>query len=297
MTDLSHPRRPTDLAGMKEVMSRYGTQESHDAGLAYRADPSDVFISPYAKCGTTWMQQIVHGLRTGGSMAFDEITAVVPWLEMARDLGIDPKADPVAAPKAFKSHLTYDAIPKGGRYIIVFRDPKDACLSLFRFFEGWFFEAGSISLETFATEHYLARKESGYWAHMASWLRQRDRETVLLLCFEDLKQDLPAAVRRVAAFLDLPKEGPVYDIALRQAGFDFMKAHDRQFDDHLLRDIWDRRAGLPADGSATKVSEGKSGSGKPLLSADIQALFDARWRETITEEFGIPDYAALRDFL
>jgi len=32
------------------------------------------------KCGTTWMQQIVHGLRTRGSMDFNEITRVVPFL-------------------------------------------------------------------------------------------------------------------------------------------------------------------------------------------------------------------------
>jgi hypothetical protein len=32
--------------------------ESMERGLAYQPQPSDLFISPYAKCGTTWVQQI-----------------------------------------------------------------------------------------------------------------------------------------------------------------------------------------------------------------------------------------------
>lgn len=288
------PRRPTDLTGMKAALSRYGTQEGYERGLAYSPAASDVFISPYAKCGTTWMQQIVHGLRTGGSMDFDEITAAVPWLEMAHDMGLDPQTPQAGEFKAFKSHLAYDQIPKGARYIVVIRDPKDACLSLYRFFEGWFFEAGAIDFNTFAMDHYLAREANGYWHHAASWWRESGRDEVLLLCFEDMKQDLPSAVRNVATFIGCPTAGPAFDIALEQAGFAFMKAHDRQFDDHLLRDLWDERAGLPSDGIATKVSEGGAGKAKPLMSAETQAAFDRRWQETMGLEFGLVDYAALR---
>lgn len=40
--------------------------ESVERGLAYQPQPSDLFISPYAKCGTTWVQQIVHACARGG---------------------------------------------------------------------------------------------------------------------------------------------------------------------------------------------------------------------------------------
>ena len=35
-------------------------------------DPG-VIITPFAKCGTTWLQQMVHSLRTGGDLDFDDI--------------------------------------------------------------------------------------------------------------------------------------------------------------------------------------------------------------------------------
>ena len=37
---------------------------------------------------------------------------------------------------AFKSHLSYDLVPKGCRYIVSLRDPKDALVSAYRFM-GW----------------------------------------------------------------------------------------------------------------------------------------------------------------
>ncbi len=269
------------------------TEESLRRGLSYKPRASDVFISPYAKCGTTWMQQIVHGLRTGGSMAFDEITEVVPWLELAHDMEWDVNDDQVAHPRAFKSHLRWDEIPKGGRYIVVLRDPVDAMISLFRFLEGWRFEAGTVSIEDFA-EYYIERPDSdGYWGHLSSWWRERDREDILLLSFEGLKADLAAAVGRVAEFIGVPDDPDLRALATRQASFEFMKAHGRQFDDHLQRAYRDAACGLPPDGVATKVSTGRVGAGKPLVNKKLRAKLDTRWQDVMEAEFGLASYADL----
>ena len=139
-------KRATSVPEMLELLKNLGTPEGNQAGLAYQPDPTDIFITTPAKCGTTWMQQIVHGLRTRGSMDFDEITRVVPWIEMAADMGIDIHAPQAAQPRAFKTHRTLSDVPKGGKYIIVVRDPKDALLSHYHFFNGWFFEKDSISI-------------------------------------------------------------------------------------------------------------------------------------------------------
>jgi hypothetical protein len=40
----------------------------------YEPQPGDVFITSWAKCGTTMMQQMFHQLRTGGDMDFDDIS-------------------------------------------------------------------------------------------------------------------------------------------------------------------------------------------------------------------------------
>ena len=283
-------RRARTIAEL-DAIEGFSTEEGERIGRTYRPDPTDIFISPYSKCGTTWMQQIVHGLRSGGSMNFSEVTEVVPWLELAHDMGADVHAPQVAAPRAFKSHLTWDEIPKGGRYIVVFRDPVDAMLSLYRFFEGWWFEAGSISVDAFA-DYYLQRG-GDYWEHAASWLRQRGRDDVLLVTFEEMKRNLPGVVDRVADFMG-GYDAATRAIATEQAGFDFMKRHGSQFDDHLVRQTRDAACGLPPGGSATKVASGKTGG---QISDDIRRRFEERWQEMIAQEFGLPTYSALDEAL
>lgn len=56
--------RPASLTEWQERTQLIGPllAESAQYGLAYQPQPSDLFISPFAKCGTTWVQQIVHGL-------------------------------------------------------------------------------------------------------------------------------------------------------------------------------------------------------------------------------------------
>jgi hypothetical protein len=281
--------RPRTIAEMQICLQGFATEESVRRGLAYKPHATDVFISPYSKCGTTWMQQIVHGLRSGGSMDFDEITEVTPWVELAHDMGWGIDAPQIARPHVFKSHLDWHDIPKGGRYIVVLRDPVDAMVSLYNFFDGWFFERGSIPVSDFAG-YYLDRgKSQNYWGHACSWWAQREAENILLVCFEHMKQNLPATVGRVANFLDASITPQTRALAAEQAGFEFMKRHERQFDDHLVREARDPACGLPPGGDASKVIQGKSGAGKAMISDAILQEFDTRWRDTMGR-LGVSSY-------
>ena len=287
------PRRPTTLAGYRRVSARYTTAEAMRRGLAFRPRPSDVFIATYAKAGTTWMQQIVHGLRTAGAMDFAEITEAVPWIEVAYDLGIDPGAEQAAWPRAFKTHLAWHDVPKGGRYIVVFRDPRAVAVSLYRFLAGWMFDPDGISLATFLRQEFAAGGAGDdYWRNTLSWWQVRERQDVLPLIYEDMDARLPQVVARVARFIGLGPSPQVLEIATRQARFDFMKAHAGRFDDNLLRRHRDRVAGLPDDGESNKVANGRSGEQR--LGGDLLRLLAQRWQDGIARHGGPADYAALR---
>ena len=133
-------------------------------------------------------------------MDFDDISRVVPWIETARLVGLDLDAPQRAEPRGFKSHLAYDAIPKGAKYVVSLRDPKDALVSMYRFMEGWFFEPGAVSIEDFARA--LDASATSYWKHLLSWWAVRDDPNVLVFTYEAMIAD-PAATsagwRRSAA--------------------------------------------------------------------------------------------------
>jgi hypothetical protein len=291
-------KRPTTLEAYRAASAGFATEEGIARGLTFRPRPSDVFIATYAKAGTTWMQQIVHGLRTSGSMDFGEITEVVPWIELAADLDLDPEAEQPGWPRAYKTHLTWPDVPKGGRYIAIVRHPYDVALSLFRFMEGWFFETGSIDLATFIREDFLQeRRTEDYWHHVLSWWQVRQRDDVLFLTYEGMRRDLPGTVARVAGFIGLAPDGAHVEVATRQAGFDFMKRHAGHFDDHLVREKRDAACGLPPGGDSSKVREGGSGGGRDALSPELRTLLDAAWHERVTPATGLNGYEALEAVL
>ncbi len=290
--------RPRSLEQMFSRMAGFSTQESRQQGLAFCPRETDIFISPFSKCGTTWLQQIVNSLRTGGSMEFDEITEVVPWLEMALDLGLDLDHEQPGFPRAFKSHLSWHEIPKGGKYIVAIRDPKDALVSLYRFFEGWWFEPGCISLSDFAEAIYMNRANPhNYWNHLSSWWEHRDDQEVLLLCYEDMKEDLGNAIVLIADFMQVELTQPLLQLVTEHASLDFMQAHKHQFDDHLLRNARDHVVGLPAGGDSSKVRTGRVGDHVSELTGELSRKMDAIWEESIKSRFGFSCYQDMRKSL
>ena len=256
--------RPTSLAAVVEQGKRRAfplMAESAEYGKGYQAQPTDLFISPYPKCGTTWLQQIVYGLKTYGDMAFDDISRVVPWLEMAQFFEMDLYAPQPGEFHTFKSHLTWDEIPKGGRYIVSFRNLKDALVSHYHFLDGWIWESGALSLSEYARtdaggrEAYMKGEELGdYWRHLCSWWEQRDNPNVLLLGYENMKQDLPGAVHKIAEFLELDCDPDLLALVVRQSSLDFMKAHEDKFDDHMMREALIKHGMLPPGGRGSTGS-------------------------------------------
>jgi hypothetical protein len=282
--------RPTTISEMLERMQNFSTPEGWQRGLDYKPAPTDVFIVTPPKCGTTWMQQIVHGLRTRGSMDFDEICRVVPWLNMAHDCGIDIDAPQVAHPRAFKTHLTLEETPKGGTYIVILRNPHDALISHY-YFEGFFFEKGSIDIETFAREYYFPRQ--AIFNHIkAMWERRRDAD-VLPLCFENMKMDLPHTVERVAEFIGIPLDDELREIVVRQSDIKFMQAHENQFEDHIIRKARSAAMRLPMDGQLSKVRDGQVGGAKLSVPEHIKKDLNDIWRNEITPKTGLRSYEDL----
>ncbi|WP_058553514.1 sulfotransferase domain-containing protein [Thiohalocapsa sp. ML1] len=288
--------RPDSVEAFLALLAE-GPDEPPAAPPGFRVRPDDVLIASCPKCGTTWLQQIVHGLRSGGAMDFEEISLVVPWIETAPMLGIDLNAPQVATPRAFKTHLTRNRLPDAGRKLFIVRDPQDALVSAYRFMRGVMFEPDAVDIAAFAEAYFLREGPvPRYWDHLRAWWPVRHHADVLFLCYEDLRHDLRGAVARIAAFCGIAADAALLDLATRQAGFDFMRAHARQFDDQpTLTAFMDLMRLPPA--RATKVRTGRAGDGGMELPAAVLERLAQRWREDIEAPLGIASYPVLRDTL
>jgi hypothetical protein len=256
--------------------------------------PSDVIIAPYSKCGTTWLQQTFHVLRTGGDADYDDISRVVPWIEMSSALGQDLNEEQRAQPRGFKSHLAYDAVPKGARYVISLREPKDALVSMYKFMEGWLIEPGTVSIEEFAAGWLMGSAGgSDYWDHLASWWNQRNNPNVLILSFAQMLHDPSGHIRRLADFCDIKLDDDLLALTLEKSSFHFMLDNKHQFDDAMMRALSEDRVGVPSGSDSAKVREGKVGSHLNLLPQAVADAVDAAWADRIPVEWELSDFAAV----
>jgi aryl sulfotransferase len=256
----------------------------------------DIVISTWAKSGTTWTQQIVSQLLFNGAEEM-EVAEMSPWL----DLRVPPKEMKLAALAAqthrrfMKTHLPLDALvysPKA-KYIYIGRDGRDVMWSMHNHWingnatiyaavndtpgrVGPPFERPPAS----ARDYFLTWLErdgypfSSFWENVRSWWAIRDLPNLLMLHFEDLKQDMPGEIRRIANFLDIPIDPATWPAILEHCSFDYMKTHGTK-SVPLGGAFWD-------GGAQTFIHKGTNGRWRDELStADCRA-----YEETARNELG-----------
>ena len=301
MTDSEAGRRPhsvEELGGM--LGSLAPTPEEIEAFRPLDPRPTDVVITPFGKCGTTMLQQMFHQLRMVQGQAtpepdldFDDISRVLPWIEMGVVIPeVDINAEQKADPRGFKSHLHYEGLPPGMRYLVSLRDPKEAYMSMYHFFEGWLFEPGTIEPEEFMPIWMTGGPSRvDYFAHLLSWWARRDAEDTLLMSYRWIIANKRETIRRLAAFCGLETSDAIIDAVEHATDRDYMLKHKRLFDDHLMRHMNHRKTGLPVVADSSKV-RGEGEKRVPIPEA-IAAEIDALWAERIMPVTGHADYAAL----
>lgn len=267
---------------------------ARDAAEPFVPAPTDVIISPYGKCGTTMLQQMFHTLRTRGDMDFDDISRVVPWIEMSPVLGIDLNSPQRAKPRGFKSHLSYKSVPKGARYVVSLRDPKDSFVSMFRFMEGWFLEPGTVPMEDFFEGWIKGRgpEGEGIWDHLLRWWEVRERSDVLLLSYRHVLRDPAGHIRRLADFAGIPLDEELLELTLEHTSRAYMLAHKDRFDDALMRGLSEKLGGLPGGSDSAKVRASTPSHGDELPPA-LSERMDEIWAERIAPELGFTSFAEL----
>ena len=77
---------------MKKKIKDFFPEEGARISLSFVPQPSDIIVTTSLKCGTTWMQQIVHQLRSGGDMDYEDISDVVPYIDLSYNCEVDLEA-------------------------------------------------------------------------------------------------------------------------------------------------------------------------------------------------------------
>ena len=252
--------------------------------------PDDIILATYAKSGTTWMQQIVGQILFDGAEGLN-LAAMSPWL----DLRVPPKEVKLAEVEAqahrrfLKTHLPVDALVFSpmAKYIYIGRDGRDMVWSLHnhhsRANEHWY---GALNdtpgrvgppigkPNPDQREYFLDWLENdgapfwSYWDNVRSWWAIRDLPNVLIVHFQDMKDDLPGEIARIAAFLGMNPDAETLRRITSHCTFDYMKAHADEVTP-LGGALWE-------GGGDSFIHKGTNGRWRDVLTAEDVAAYEAR---------------------
>jgi len=162
-----------------------------------------------------------------------------------------------------------------------------------------------LGINEFAKGFFLGKgSEAGnYWRHLLTWLPHFEDPNVLVLFFEDLKQELDTCVRRISQFSEGPGQTFPPEFvrkAAAQGTYAFMSRNATKFDDHVLKQAIERRHGYIISGQTDKVRKGGGQVGQGSrrdsgISESTRRQMDQRWKEIIHSRYSeLSDYQALR---
>jgi Sulfotransferase domain len=171
----------------------------HHPGRSLTIFPDDVFLVSFPKSGNTWTRFLIANLiHPEKPASFSNIHELIP----------DPEGtakrvfDRVPRPRIIKSHTCFN--PEYPRVIYVVRDPRDVALSQYHYHRKRRLIEDQYPMETFVAR-FLAGDTCSYgsWAeNVSTWLVTRKNDPrFLLLRYEDLIEDTPRELSKIAAFL------------------------------------------------------------------------------------------------
>ena len=261
----------------------------------------DIIVTTSYKSGTTWTQQILNWLLNGHLDPLPDLHQAMPWVD-ARFQGVD-KATLAAhvagltGRRSLKSHLPLDGLPyhSDSFYIIVGRDPRDVFMSLFNHYRSYTDNAfAALNAEEavgpplprcpddplalfrrWITEGWFEWESEGWpmWSnlhHTQTYWEYRDLPNFLFLHYNDMLADLEAAVRRIAAFVELEVSDDRIARTVAATTFANVKkqVEARSEDEDPSRFFFE-------GGMKTFFFKGTNGRWRDVLDAEALALYEA----------------------
>lgn len=217
------------------------TQEMVDTFPRLLARQDDIYISTYPKAGTTWTQEITWQIVHNGKIDYRPLDIRIPWIDSmiiplptmryrasTPDM-IEKMFESFPLPRVFKTHLTYDLVPKPRdhatqpRHIYVMRNPRDTAVSWYHHYS-WTYPETQPSWNEYFELYCKGEVFCGSWFHhVLSWWKHKDEENILFLKYEEMKKDLSGAIKKIARFLGKELSQETVQCIANQTSFPAMK--------------------------------------------------------------------------
>ncbi|XP_060609968.2 sulfotransferase 6B1-like [Anolis sagrei] len=250
--------------------SRLCKVETFEALEAMEARKDDVLIVAYPKCGTNWSRYILNDV-----VAEIHRDLTPPNNFQLLEFGHPEKIKDInewPSPRVFTTHLLYDNIPKSFfekkvKILVIFRNPKDTAVSYYHFQNKNLLLPSVDSWDEFFQKFMNGEVAwQSYFEHALAWDKHMDDENVMILTYEELKENLCEGIKQIAEFYAFPlSEEKIKSLASKAT---FQEIRDRASQTH---------------GSIAPVifRKGEVGDWKTLFTEAQSREMDAKFEECL----------------
>uniref|UniRef100_A0A670HMH0 Sulfotransferase n=1 Tax=Podarcis muralis TaxID=64176 RepID=A0A670HMH0_PODMU len=178
--------------------------ETFEAVAAMEARKDDRLIVAYPKCGTNWMLKIVN-----------DMIAVIPSY---KDL-----------PPLENCPILEFGPPTKLQMLVLFRNPKDAAVSYYHFYN-----KNPILPDVGSWDDFFPKFMNGevcwksYFDYILAWDKHVDEENVMIITYEELKENLHEGVKRIAEFYELPLSDEMIKSVAENSTFQAMSSKSEE---------------------------------------------------------------------
>jgi len=225
--------------------------------------PDDVFIVGYPKSGNTWMQNLVAGIVYGVDPQYAPDTLIQ---ELVPDVHYKRYYKRFRTPMFFKSHhlprLEYR------RVVYLLRDGRDVMVSYFhhlRAIKGK--EINFLNMIRDGVDHSF-----GKWhEHVEAWLSNPYNADMIVIKYEDLKEDAVGQLQRFCQFVGLNRSTSFLERVARGASFENLRKKEVLYG--YDNPQWPHKQPF--------VRRGRVGSYKDEMPKEVLEVFLAQANETL----------------
>ncbi|KAL3314915.1 hypothetical protein Ciccas_006459 [Cichlidogyrus casuarinus] len=252
----------------------------------------DVIVASFPKSGTTWLSEIVYLLTNNldfKAAQSENLEWRVPYIEYVWPPKVELLSRP--EPRILKTHLPLDLLPddvrsgRSARIIYILRDPRDVVLSYYNFAKN-FVPSGFKDKEGLAGfVHRFVQDRLPYspWKeNIRSYLMvaAEPGSHVLVVTYEELKEDLPKAIRKIDRFLNPSRllSGKQIDMIAKHCSFEEMRNNpSTNFDWWVELGLWKNLDQIRF------LNKGQVGSHKQGLTLEMRQQLEEKMKQESME--------------
>ncbi|CAI9557459.1 unnamed protein product [Staurois parvus] len=190
----------------------------------------DIMMAAYPKCGSNWSIMLLHSMVH--TVHNKQPCPLIPIIEFKSPNKFEIlKAD--SSPRVLATHFNYDQIPKSFfekkvKILVIFRNPKDTAVSMFHFYNNNPEIPNYNSFDDFFPDFMSGKVAWGsYFDHAIVWNKHLNKDSVLLMTFEDMKEDLEGSIKKISEFFSLPLTEEQVKIIADKGTFKSMKENSK----------------------------------------------------------------------